>query len=225
MSTSEGGLSAPVYRLVAPPPCCTLTSDASKHAVGGFCWETGQYWRYNLSEEELARFCGLSKHIQAQDTISINALELLGMVMSAYMLVVVCGERPVGNKDCVLLRGDNEATVHWVRRCRGGKEPRSGALMRLMGAIEVAGGWYFDSLHVPGVLNDVADGISRWNPGDICRNLAGLCPSNDWQEREMGVEGRELCTSASAANSSTKSLRERLNALSKVIPDVGSCFA
>ena len=31
--------------------------------------------------------------------------------------------------------------------------------MRLMGDIEIAGGWYYDPLHVPGVLNDVADGI------------------------------------------------------------------
>ena len=124
-----------------------------------------------------------------------------------------------------MLQGDNETAVDWVRRCRGGKEPRSGALMRLMGAIELAGGWHFDSLHVPGVLNDVADGISRWNPGDICRNLAALRPSIEWQELDLGVEGRELCKSLLATNSSAKPLRERLNALTKVISGVGSCFA
>lgn len=64
-----------------------------------------------------------------------------------YMLVVVCGERPVGDKDCVLLRRDDEATVNWVRRCRRGKESRLGALMRLLGAIVLAGGWYLDSPH------------------------------------------------------------------------------
>ena len=121
MDASEEGLSAPMYRLVARPPCRTLTSDTSKHAVEGFCLETGQYWRYDLSEEELARFCESSKHNQSHVSISINALELLGMVMSAYMLVVVCSERPVWDKDCVLLRGDNEVAVHWVRRCRGAR--------------------------------------------------------------------------------------------------------
>ena len=40
--------------------------------------------------------------------------------MSAHMLVVVYGERPAEDKDCVLLRSDNEAAVHWVPRCRGG---------------------------------------------------------------------------------------------------------
>ena len=86
----------------------------------GFCFKTGQYWRYDLSQEELARFCGSSKHLQAQDSISINALELLGMVMSAYILVVECGERPVEDRDCMMLQGDKEAAVHWVRRCQGG---------------------------------------------------------------------------------------------------------
>ena len=43
--------------------------------------------------------------------------------MSAYMLVVVCGERPVGDKDYVLLRSDNEAALHWVRCRREVKEP------------------------------------------------------------------------------------------------------
>ena len=88
--------------------------------MGGSCLQTaGPYWQYGLSEEELARFCGSSKHLQLQDSISIEALELLGMVMYAFMLVVVCGERPVGDKDCVLLQGDNNAVVHSVRRCRG----------------------------------------------------------------------------------------------------------
>ena len=41
------------------------------------------------------------------------------MVMPAYMRVVVSCERPVGDRDCALLLGDNETTVHGVRRCRG----------------------------------------------------------------------------------------------------------
>ena len=89
------------------------------------------------------------------------------MVMSAYRLVVVCGERPVEGKDCVLLRGDNEAAVNWARCCRGGKESRLRALMCLTGAVELVRGWKFYSLPVLGVLNAFAKGISRWNPGDI----------------------------------------------------------
>ena len=107
----------------------------------------------------------------------------------------------------------------------GGKELRSGAFIRLMGAIELSGGWHFDSLRVPGVLDDVPDGISRWNPGDICRSFTAFRPSIDWQERDLGVEGRELCTSALATISSAKPLHKRLNALTKVISGVENYFA
>ena len=62
MDTSEGGLSTPIYRLVARLSCPTYTSDASKHAVEGLCLETGQYWRYDLSRE-LPRFCENRKHL------------------------------------------------------------------------------------------------------------------------------------------------------------------
>ena len=79
-----------------------------------FCLQTNQYWRYDFSEEELAHCCGSSNHLQSQDNISVNALELLDMVMSTCMLVVACGECPVGDRDCVLLRDGNEAVVHWV---------------------------------------------------------------------------------------------------------------
>ena len=56
MDASEGGLSAPMYHLVARPLCRTLTSNASKHTVEGFCLETEHNWRYDLSEEEQACF-------------------------------------------------------------------------------------------------------------------------------------------------------------------------
>ena len=40
----------------------------------------------------------------------------------------------------MLLPGDSEAEVHLVRRCRGRNDPRSAALMHLMGVVELAGG-------------------------------------------------------------------------------------
>ena len=80
----------------------------------------------------------------------MNVLELLGMDVSARVLVSPCAERPAVLGDCVLLRGDNKAAVEWVRRCRGGKEPRSGALMRLLGVLELSSGWHLDAKHVRG---------------------------------------------------------------------------
>ena len=102
------------------------------------------------------------------------------MVVSAWVLVSPCAERPAGLGDCVLLRGDNEAAVEWVRRCRGGKEPRSGALMRLLGVLELSSGWHFDAEHVRGIFNVAADGMSRWDRASVLVNMRavrGICCS------------------------------------------------
>ena len=97
------------------------------------------------------------------DDLSINVLELLGMVVSEFFLVSSCADRRSATGDCALLRGDNKAAVHWVRRCRGGLEPRSGALMRLLGVLEVLSGRHFEEAHARGIHNNAAaDGISRW---------------------------------------------------------------
>ena len=76
-----------------------------------------------------------------------------------------------GTGDCVHLRGDNDAAVQWVRRCRGGTEPRSGALMRLLGVLELSSGWHFDAKHVRGIFNVAAEGNSRWGRSSVLLNL------------------------------------------------------
>ena len=211
---ARGGiLSAPMYHLLERPPRRTLFSDASKTAVGGFCLETGVYWRYELDDGERSRFCGSSKSVADENDISINVLELLGMVVSAWVLVSACAERPSVMGDCVLLRGDNEAAIQWVRRCRGGKEPRSGTLMRLLGVLELSSGWHFDAKHVRGIFNVAADGISRWDRASVLVNLRAVRPDIPWQEQELGGAGTSLCTSVLASNSCETPLRPRLNAL------------
>ena len=85
----------------------------------------------------------------------------------------------------------------------GSKKSQSGALMRVMGTTELAGGLHFDSLHVLGILYDVAGGISRWKPYDIRRHPAVLRPSNERQGQDLGVEGRELCTSVARTSKRT----------------------
>ena len=54
-----------------------------------------------------------------------------------------------------------------MRQCRGGLEPRSGALMRLLGVLEVSSGWHFERTHVGGIHNAAADDISRWDRGSV----------------------------------------------------------
>ena len=208
-----GTLSALMYHLPECRSQCTLFSDASKNAVGGFCIETGVYWRYDLDAGERSRFCGSSKSVAGGNDISINVLELLDMVVSAWVLIPPFAERPAALGDCVLLCGDNKAAVEWVRWCRGGKLPRTGALMRLLDVLEFSSGWHLDEKHVRGIFHVDADSISRWDRDSVLVNLRVVRPEIPWQEQDLGAAGISLCTSVVASNSCETPLRPRLNAL------------
>ena len=77
--------------------------------------------------------------------ISINLIEVVAMVMTAYVMIDMKGEIPRRRGEAVLMRADNEAAVTWVRRYRGGgkKQARAGALMRIMGAWKQGNGGVF----------------------------------------------------------------------------------
>ena len=73
----------------------------------GFWLETGVYLRYELDAGERSRFCGSSKSVADDNDMSTNVREQLDMVVSAWVLVSACDERPFAMGDSVLLRGDN----------------------------------------------------------------------------------------------------------------------
>ena len=58
--------------------------------------------------------------------------------------------------------------------------------MRLVGCLEVGSGWCFDALHVAGVENTIADGISRWESEDIDGNLRASRPDVAWHRQVLG---------------------------------------
>ena len=92
-------------------------------------------------------------------------------------------------------------------------EPRSGALMRLLGVLDVSSGWKFEASHVRGIHNAAADGISRWDRGSVVDNLCAVRPNISWQAREVGTIGIPLCTSVLASDSCDTPLGPRLNEL------------
>ena len=108
--------------------------------MGGYCLETGAWWRFDLDQNAKP---WLSEHVKAHNDLSINVLELLGMALTAWALVVGAGSRPRFGGENVLMLGDNMAAVNWISKCRGGKEPRSGTLMRMLGCLECAAGGIF----------------------------------------------------------------------------------
>ena len=131
ISSSSGGLSIKVLTRAAG--CCRrlfiiswiarqIVRCSRTHqikAVGGHRLETRVFWSYGHTAQEESRFCSSSKSVRGLDALSINVLERLGMVLSSFILVSSCADRRSATVDCALLRGDNEAAVHFVRRCRG----------------------------------------------------------------------------------------------------------
>ena len=81
-----------MFHSLERPTQRTLFSNASKTAVGGYCPETGVYWRYDLTAQEQSRFCGSSKSVRGVGDLSINVLELWGLVVSAFVLVSSCAD-------------------------------------------------------------------------------------------------------------------------------------
>ena len=183
--------------------------------------ETGAWWRFDLHWNAKSR---LSEHVQGHDDLSINVLELLGMVIQAWALVVGAGSRPQFGGENVLMLGDNMAAVHWISKCRRGKEPRSGTLMRMLGCLEMRSGWYFRAKHVKSVANTWADGISRWERDNFNRHLREYRPDINWQEQDLGRHGRDLCTGTLESSTSVGQLRTRLSAITCHLSGLGSNF-
>ena len=154
-------ITAPYFSFVKQRSSTTWFSDASLAAIGGLCMETGVYWRFDLPEEVQKRTVKGGRAVA--DLISINLLEEMAMVMTAYGMIDMKGERQRRSGGAVLMRANNEAAVTWVRGCRGGgkKQARVGALMRIMVALEAKGGWCFQARHVRGLNNRLADGLTR----------------------------------------------------------------
>lgn len=209
------------YKHVYWAPVRHWLSDATPKAIGGFCWELRVWWRYDLSVDEQ---CRLSKDTTCalHNKLSINLLELLAMVVTAYVMVVVKGDLPTVNGEPVLMRGDSSSAVTWVNRCGGTRDPRTAFIMRWLGVLEVNAGWCFESVHIPGYSNVLADGITRWNRSDIPRKLTLLSPPSDipWQEASLGEIGGRACSAILQPFSHASELRRRLTQL---MPQIGNC--
>ena len=182
---------------------------------------SGVWWRVEFDDDVRAR---LRATVRDWNDLSINELELLGMVVTAWSFVTQSNARPSYARDTVLMRGGNMSAVQWISKCREGREHRSGALMRLLGCLQVGSGWCFDALHVAGVENTIADAISRWEPEDIDGNLRAFRPDAAWHRQKLGPTGVALCFGVFAASASVSQLRRRLTELIRQVSGLGSLF-
>ena len=113
------------------------------------------------------------------------------------------------------------SAIHWINQCGADREPRSGALMRMPGWLEVRSGWCFRAQHVKGVKNTLVDEISRWDRASIHSALRNCRPDIGWQEQDLGQAGASLCTRISASSTSGSQLRAGLNALTAQASGLG----
>ena len=83
-------ISAPCYTALKRPAKRHYLSDASFEAVGGYCVEQKVFWKYNLPTALTAE---VKREAERRETgtIMINLLELLGMVVIAWVMLELTG--------------------------------------------------------------------------------------------------------------------------------------
>jgi hypothetical protein len=194
--TCERPVAAPSFLHVLRQWVIRWFSDASFMAIGGCCPELGLWWRWDLPESVKARLINRRSR-RDFNSIFINQLELLAMVITAYVVCMSEGHK-ADPKEArpVLMRGDNMTAVHWVNEAHSDCEERASAMMRWLGVIEVLSGWCFSALHIPGKDNKMADGITRVEWCEIPNLLATLSPSTCWRQVELDPFALSLITSA-----------------------------
>ena len=184
-------LCAPIYDHIMRAPARRYYSDASFTAIGGFCPELKVYWRYALAEALTLEFKKQPVRKQA-GSITINLLELIGMMLSAFVMQITENDRPEYAGDTVLLRGDNVSAVSWLNRCGGARDKRAALVMKIMGRLELTSGWSHKAKHIPGVLNVLEDGISRWQPDQIAEKLRSHVQEGDWRQVPLDQNSLEF---------------------------------
>ena len=75
------------------------------------------------------------------------------MVVTAWVMLELAGDTPESVGCPIVMCGDNVAAVTWVNRYGGVRDKRACLLMRMLGRLEIKGGWNHDAKHIPGVQN------------------------------------------------------------------------
>jgi hypothetical protein len=219
-------------------------SDASFIGMGGQCQRLGVYWCYRLTEEQLARIIepnhrgekAAAGHVWTQgekrsdgrrqpqqmpleQALYINLLELVGIMMTAWVLHAVLGLRPREPAAGMCLRADNQCAVAWVKKKGGVRRRREGGCMRMLGGLEIMGGWTYDTAYLEGKRNNIADDTSRLPEESLTLHLNTHYPLDPhtfpqgWKKLELGEAGRKLICEALAQDSDSErwGLQQRLS--------------
>jgi len=179
MSQGES-LSAPFYAHVLRRLVRHYFSDASFDAIDGYCPELPVFWRYTM-DPQLSSEVKRSKNCD----ITINLLELCGMIITAFVVQILLADRPTSEGESVMMRGDNVSAVSWVNRYGGSRDRRAGITMIMLGRMEIESGWCQVAKHIPGVENRLSDGVSRWPEDNIQNNINRLIQEHGRKRQEL----------------------------------------
>ena len=102
--------------------------------MGSYRLDFGARWRIDFADDVRAR---LRARVVGGDDPSMNVLELLGMVLTAWTFVVQSAAVTEFPCRSLWLRGDNTSAVPWCNKCRGSREPRFGSHVRILGCLEI----------------------------------------------------------------------------------------
>jgi hypothetical protein len=161
-----------------------LESDASTSVgLGGVRPETGEWWQYLLSDEQLVRSTSTEKVAEGDHTrLDINVLELCGIVVNAFMFTAILKWKPLLPGSLLSLMADNTSAVCWVGKAGGARSARAGILIRWLGLIEHLSGWAFRTHYLKGVDNERADCASRLKSHDAQAKLVEMDPKVHWRQ-------------------------------------------
>ena len=93
MGGERRGVGGAIFLVGETAPQKDMVSDTSFEAEVGLGLETRVYCRCNQTGEERARMIGSRKE-KDKNWFSINDLEMLGMVMRTFVMIVIRRKRP-----------------------------------------------------------------------------------------------------------------------------------
>ena len=146
LNSAKDGIS--INRIVFRSPTLISLSDASEQGIGGYSPSTGIGWRYEFSKDE-------------QRAFTLNLKEFIASTIDA----AVQAKHDPSNSPfpCHLGVSDSTTTVGWLRKSNFDEDERpihnEVARWQARNTMERDGCNY--SQHLPGVMNVVADSLSR----------------------------------------------------------------
>ena len=61
--------------------------------------------------------------------------------------------------------------------------------MKMLGRLDLAGGWNYTAKRIPGVQNTLSYGISRWPKEMLAIKVRELTHPSDWRYQSIGPRG------------------------------------